>query len=298
MPGDRIYDAKWPLPVHDVLKASEIEDVSSETVSFIKMDGTADAGEAAGTIVYAQLDKSPVLNKLGDRVGRFDGTDLDSSISFADGVILAAGEKGFVTFGSGDERLTKTAAKLTTNGDWALDYQTGIIVLKKASTATSLSVSYKIKKPYVSTSSSGGDTPTGSVSDPYGTQEVNPLDTKNVAILQKTETGEASGTTTNNYIDVRNYNKIKVQFEKTGGAGTQTHTIEASCQDDGTAPGSCLYQDISQYGISPLSQAAGAATYTADILYEIDVKGLSYVNLKTVSSVDTVNYGIYARVAY
>ena len=138
----------------------------------------------------------------------------------------------------------------------------------------------------------------GSSSNPIVQVDANPLDTKNVALLQVTETGEASGVTTNRYVDVRNYSKVKVQFEKTGGAGTQTHTILASAQDDGTAPSSALYQDISQYGISPLTATAGSASYTTDVLYEVDVKGLSYLNLKTVSSVGTVDYGIYVRSAY
>lgn len=135
--------AKTPFRV-DIGKT--VETVSSEVVSFIKTDGTADAGEVAGTIVYGRLAKSPVLNLLGDREGEYTGSSLSTSITFTTGVMNSTKEVGFVYDGRADERLTLTAAKLTENGQWSCDYYTGLFVIKKLTAGTSQTItSYKAR---------------------------------------------------------------------------------------------------------------------------------------------------------
>lgn len=139
-----IYSHKRPLPTHDVFSGSQVGTTSAETVSFFVLStGVASSGEAAGTVVVGQLSKAPVLNKLGDRIGSNDATLFDTSVTFSDGVMVAAQEKTFLMNGLADERITKTAERLTTNGDWALDYESGLLLVKKATTADSVSVTYK-----------------------------------------------------------------------------------------------------------------------------------------------------------
>lgn len=141
-----VYSQKRPLAIHDVFKGSQVSPVASETVSFFVLStGVASSGEAAGTVVLGQLSKAPVLNKLGDRIGSNDATLFDTSVTFSDGVMVAAQEKTFIMDGLADDRITKTVERLTTNGDWALDYESGLLLVKKASTADSVSVTYKTR---------------------------------------------------------------------------------------------------------------------------------------------------------
>lgn len=156
------YDAKGPFPVDDMTQASELITPPAEIINFILEDGTPDAGSPAGTIVYAQISRAPIYNNIGDRVGRFDEVNttanyfnLQTSLSFADGVAIFNQQKGFVANLSNDKRLTITASKLEVNGDWALDHETGLMIIKKADATTSLSVTYKIRSG-VSTSGGGG----------------------------------------------------------------------------------------------------------------------------------------------
>lgn len=131
----------------ETLSSYTIQSVSAESLTFIKQDGTADAGEAAGTIVLAKLAKAPVLNLFGDRIGEYSGSALSTSISFTTGVMDSTLECGFIHGGMLNERITQTIAYLATkaNGSWACDYLTGLIILKKKTTGTSQSISYKVR---------------------------------------------------------------------------------------------------------------------------------------------------------
>lgn len=128
-----------------------IENVSSETLSFYKIDtGLADAGEAAGTVVAGVLAKSPILTKLGDREGTYDPADkFATSIAFTTGVMDSTKEIGFIFDADGNQRILQTKALLdaqTGNGWWACDYFSGLILVKKATTGTSQVItSYKAR---------------------------------------------------------------------------------------------------------------------------------------------------------
>lgn len=138
-----INDAVTPLSVNNVKAGTSVATNAAEVMSFILTTGAADAGSAAGTIVYGKTALAPILNLLGDRVGNFYSSAIHTSVSFTNGVIIAAQEKGFVYNGTESERLTLTAAKLTVNGDFAIDYETGLFVIRKATTATSVTITYK-----------------------------------------------------------------------------------------------------------------------------------------------------------
>lgn len=130
------------------LAASGVETVSAESLTFFTLAGAADSGEAAGSIVYGKLAKSPVLNLLGDTIGEFNpASNFATSIVFTTDVMDADEEVGFVYRENLDDRLSDTVARLANapNGAWACHYQTGLIVLKKASSSTSQTItSYKV----------------------------------------------------------------------------------------------------------------------------------------------------------
>jgi len=141
----RNNDQKTPTVVA-TMSATEITTVSSSTITFYLEDGTADAGSAAGTIVIGRLGQAPILNQFGDRIGEYSGSSLSTSIVFTNGAMLNNQEKGFVYDADANQRITKTAAKLTVNGDWACDYLTGLFIIKKATTGTTQAItSYLVR---------------------------------------------------------------------------------------------------------------------------------------------------------
>ena len=126
-----------------------------------------------------------------------------------------------------------------------------------------------------------------------------PIYTHNIGDTLAEVTNETNATN-NYYLDVTGYDQAYFDFEGVAGTDTITLTLEASAQDDGTVDSSCSYTDISQYGISPTTQAAGAASYTADLSAVIDCKGMKFIKFKTVSSgdADDGDYNLRARRAY
>ena len=142
MAENRIYSATTPMPVSNVRLGSGVSANTGEVMSFTLVDGTADPGAAAGTIVYGKTALSPILNALCDRSGQFFSDPLHTSVAFTDGVIVAAQEVGFIYDGTKNERLEKTAALLLNDGDFAVDYETGLFVIRKATADTSLTLDY------------------------------------------------------------------------------------------------------------------------------------------------------------
>ncbi|MCP4255470.1 MAG: hypothetical protein GY775_19115 [Candidatus Scalindua sp.] len=131
-----------PLAVNNVASGSTVSQNTGEVLPFTLLDGTTDPGSPAGTIVIAKTFVGPVLSATCDRPGQFFESPLHSSISFVDGVIIATQEKGFVFDPNEDKRITLTAEKLTEDGDWAVDYETGLFVIRKATAAASLTLDY------------------------------------------------------------------------------------------------------------------------------------------------------------
>ena len=129
--------------------------------------------------------------------------------------------------------------------------------------------------------------------------ELAPIYTHHAPLLNVEVTNETNATN-NRYVDVSSYSKVKAQFDGVAGTDTITFAMEASMQDDGTVASSAAYADISQYGVSILTAAATAASYTADATFDIDVRGVKFLNLKTVSSggSNDGDYNLYVRQAY
>lgn len=142
------------LPVDDGITANA-QTVTGETVQFYYYSATGvltqDAGQAAGTIVVANLTNKNVLNSLGDGIGNFG----DTSFSFGTGTILTQ-FKPFRALLAEDAELTgelalqaaKNRAIAVTegfqNGWYAIDHEHGVIYGKKATTGTADTGSYKV----------------------------------------------------------------------------------------------------------------------------------------------------------
>jgi len=83
------------------------------------------------------------------------------------------------------------------------------------------------------------------------------------------------------YVDMNSYRKGSFQLDGiSGGSGTCTATVEGTLQDDGTAQGSCSYDDIG-------ADTFGAANWTADAML-IDnaekLSGYKYVRIKVIAA--------------
>lgn len=91
--------------------------------------------------------------------------------------------------------------------------------------------------------------------------------------------------TYNYYVDLATFRKGAIQLLLDGGSGTVTVTVEGTCEDDGTAPASCTYVDIT-------NAVFGAANFTAsNILFDEEgyFAGLKYLKIKVVASTGGAN---------
>lgn len=116
------------------------------------------------------------------------------------------------------------------------------------------------------------------------TAEQDPL---NYAFQPETVAAVTNGTdgTYTYYVDLATFRKGAIQLLLDGGSGSVTVTVEGSCQDDGTAPSSCTYVDIT-------NALFGAATFTAsNILFDKEgfFAGLKYLKIKVVADTTGAN---------
>lgn len=135
------------------------------------------------------------------------------------------------------------------------------------------------------------------------TAEGNPISDHHSEDIIAAATSQTDGTTYY-YVDMDGYRKLGIQIENTDGtAGDNTYTVEASLQDDGTAPASCAYQDITQYGCDCMT-AANAASFTADAILQTNdaAQAFKYIRVKVVRANDGSNndgaWTIYAKRLY
>lgn len=142
------------LPVDDGVTANA-QSVSGEAIQFFYYAAngtlTQDAGQAAGTIVVANLVNKNVLNALGDGVGNFG----DTSFSFGTGTILtqprpfrallaeSAELAGDLALQAAQNRAIAVTEGFQ-NGWYTIDHEHGVIYGVKATTGTSDTGSYKV----------------------------------------------------------------------------------------------------------------------------------------------------------
>lgn len=87
------------------------------------------------------------------------------------------------------------------------------------------------------------------------------------------------------YVDLATFRKGAIQLLLDGGSGSVTVTVEGSCQDDGTAPASCTYVDIT-------NALFGSATFTtSNILFDKEgyFAGLKYLKIKVIADTTGAN---------
>lgn len=156
MDGQRWATPQRGLPVEDTGGSSARLAVTGETAAFYYSNSgtrTADAGQAAGTVVEAVLANGPIANSSGTEVATY----LNSSLSFTSTAFTSEVKLSWKDLESLDglsfaDRLStvqtlvanvKTAqangvATAMANGDYVVDYRKGVLYGKKASTQTSL----------------------------------------------------------------------------------------------------------------------------------------------------------------
>jgi hypothetical protein len=119
-----IGSASAAVRVNDSTMATNKLSISGESVSF--------SAGAAGTTGVVALDKGPVYNSAGDKLGNL----ADSSFAWVTGTVLTSQ----VDFRHDQDDTTQLAA--LSQGEYAIDYDTGLIRYSKATTGTSDTCNY------------------------------------------------------------------------------------------------------------------------------------------------------------
>lgn len=140
--------ASFPLPVTDTDDATTPTTVANEVVQFyVASTGAADAGEAANTIIYGNVQFSSIQDSSKTRVGSV----ADTSFSWTVGTTLTDMVEFPVKFweggfNDGDSRATKMqelADKfLTAEGEYCVDHRTGLFIGRKADALTTDQANY------------------------------------------------------------------------------------------------------------------------------------------------------------
>ncbi len=139
------------LPTNNKESISEVIDITNETVQLYYWSSgvrTIDAGEAAATIVEGKLRYDNIKNSSGS----MEGNSGDTSLSFTCAALTTEVAFDVETFEVTDQhtglsRATDITADLS-NGEYMVDYSTGMIYGKKKTTAaTCTATTYKIKVP-------------------------------------------------------------------------------------------------------------------------------------------------------
>lgn len=158
--GQRWASNRRGLPVSEKETSATITSVTGETVSLYYYTApgvlTADAGQAAGTVVVAQLAYNNIKNSLGS----MQGSVTDTSLTFTSSDLTSEVHVNLEEMEEGDFKSGQARAIAITNafsnGQYCVDYSKGLIYGVKASTGTSLTAAaYKVKSGS-SSSSSGG----------------------------------------------------------------------------------------------------------------------------------------------
>lgn len=167
-----MQDQKWVspkrgLPVDDTNTSSATVSITGETSAFNYSNSgviTADAGQLAGVAVFCKLAYDNIQSGLGSRLGYYG----DTSLSFTSTAFTTEVPCNFQTleeadFQSPSVRLSTLTSGLS-NGQYIVDYRTGNVYGKKATTQTSLTaVAYKIKQSVSGGSASSPSVVTGNV---------------------------------------------------------------------------------------------------------------------------------------
>lgn len=155
--GDRTgITRQTPVPTNDMTMSSNIDQITSQSTGtfIVASTGAADVGSAAGTIVLFGLDRAPIYNASGTSVG----TNQDTSFSFDatdtfDDEIAFNYEKYYTHLGGGTQAVMAADmdATLLTNGQYMVNYETGLVIGRKKDADTTETVTYKTRALTVET---------------------------------------------------------------------------------------------------------------------------------------------------
>jgi hypothetical protein len=139
--------AQRAMPVENIDDSSKVITESGETVALSYYNAgvlTTDGGQAAGTLVVGKFAYNPILDGIGSKVANKDNTSLSfTCLAFTNAKPFPY-EKLEQSFDTTGTVLLQNICAGFSNGDYTVDYRTGTIYGKKATTATSMtSVSYK-----------------------------------------------------------------------------------------------------------------------------------------------------------
>lgn len=148
------------MPVDDKNASSSIQTITGEVVQLYYYAAgvrTADAGEAIGTLTVGQL----TFDNIKNQGGYMEATPEDTSLGFTSTaltteVVFYPPQWEYTDEFSEEDRLTAIGATLS-DGEFMVDYSSGTIYAKKASTTFTLTATtFKIKSQQVG--SGGGVT--------------------------------------------------------------------------------------------------------------------------------------------
>lgn len=148
------------MPVEVVADAAYLVDITGETVQLQYVNAgvlTNDAGQAAGTVVIGKLARQGVLSAMKDVIGTYKNT----SLSFTSTALTTEVDFPYLTAELYDldtpgNKMNAVTEKLN-NGEYCVDYRSGLVYGKKADNSTSLTnTAYSVSM--AQTSSGGGPT--------------------------------------------------------------------------------------------------------------------------------------------
>jgi len=163
-----------PMPTNRMDDSFSVDNVTGEIVALSYYNGTTlttDAGQAAGTLVIGKIKNGPILDAVGTKEANVGNTSLVFTC------LAFTNERPFPweyleksTEANGTTLLQNVCADFN-DGDYCVDYRTGTIYGKKATTASSMTaVSYK--RPV----SSGGGGSGGGGSSSVSAEYISPTD--------------------------------------------------------------------------------------------------------------------------
>ena len=278
------------MPVENVDDSSKVITESAETVTFSYYNSgvlTTDAGQAAGTLVIGKFAYSPILDGMGTKVANKDNTSLAFTclaLTTAKPFPYEKLEQSFDT--SGTVLLQNICANFS-NGDYTIDYRTGTVYAKKATTASTMtSVAYK--RPTSESSGSSGSTGASSVSAEF----ISPTDF--TATYTSASTITITGmpftiTNSSQIVYVKVYNtSTKIATTYVAGSGDISFGYSAgviTIYQDGVAITALTTYDTYEVGINGQEKAYDP---TVDVTKTIDQSPLSAKYVAD-SLVDTTN---------
>lgn len=166
--------AKRPMPVENMDDSSKVVSETGETVALYYYNSgvlTADAGQLAGVNVIGKFAYAPILDGIGSKVANKDNTSLAFTCLAFTNQKPFPHEKLEQSLETSGTTLLDLICTGFSNGDYTVDYRTGTVYGKKATTATSMTV-VSYKRPSSTATVDVGDIEIGAVELKDGASDV------------------------------------------------------------------------------------------------------------------------------